>query len=303
MLNRLSLLVVSPLFAAVLLPANLSAQRNATPPKTVATVKDWPDPIPNRTTTSKDNKPAPTHDISGLWGSRLGNQSKGVQLHPNDGAPANEPPYTAFGRELYKSHKPLEGFDAVTPAENNDPRVKCEPLGFPRANHYDLGVRIYQNDVNVAMLYQYDNRWRIIWTDNRSLPKLLDGGVEINGDYREQRWFGYSLGKWIDDYTLQVETVGTMPEDRVWLDNTGRPISDQVKVTETLKRLDYYTLEWSETIEDPKIYTKPWQTMKLQMTLQDPRVDVLTRYCSPTEIETYNQLYGNSASSKESEAK
>jgi hypothetical protein len=148
------------------------------------------------------------------------------------------------------------------------------------------------------MLYQYDNRWRIIWTDGRPLPKLLDGGVEVDGDYREPRWFGYSVGKWLDDYTLEVQTVGTMAEDRVWLDNTGRPISDQVRITETFRRLDNETLEWSETLEDPKIFTKPWQTMKIQMNLQNPRADVLTRYCSPSEVERYNQLYGDSASGK-----
>ena len=164
-------------------------------------------------------------------------------------------------------------------------------------NHYNLGVRIYQDASNVAMLYQYDYRWRIIWTDGRALPEVLDGGVEVNGgEYREQRWYGYSVAEWIDDYTLEVETVGTMPEDRVWLDNAGRPISDQVKVTETIKRLDYDTLEWSETIEDPKLYSRPWQTMNLQMALQDPRVDVLTRYCSPREYEIYNQMFGDSAS-------
>ena len=63
-----------------------------------------------------------------------------------------------------------------------------------------------------------------------------------------------------------------------WLDNTGRPISDQARITETFRRLDYDTMEWSETLEDPKIYTRPWQTMKIPMTLQDGRVDVLTRY-------------------------
>jgi hypothetical protein len=89
-----------------------------------------------------------------------------------------------------------------------------------------------------------------------------------------------------------------MPEDRVWLDNTGRPISDQARITETFRRLDYDTLEWSETIDDPKIYTRPWQAMRIPMTLQDPRTDVLTRYCSPAEIETYNKLYGDSASGK-----
>ena len=33
----------------------------------------------------------------------------------------------------------------------------------------------------IAMLYNFDNRWRMIWTDGRPLPKVVDGGVEIGG--------------------------------------------------------------------------------------------------------------------------
>jgi hypothetical protein len=282
---------IGVLSAALVLPAGVIAQSGGS--------QTWPDPVPNRPPVAeKDKKPAPRRSIVGMWGSRLGNQAKGVQLRPNDGSPENQLPYTPYGLELYKSHKALEGADAVPPAQNNDPRVACEPLGLPRYNHYDLGVQIFQDEYKVAILYHYDNRWRIIWTDGRSLPKQLDGGVDIDGQYREQRWFGYSVGRWIDDYTLQVQTVGTMPDDRVWLDNTGRPVSDQVRITETFRRLDYDTMEWSETIDDPKIYTRPWQTMKIPMTLQDPRIDVLTRYCSPSETDTYNKLYGDSASGK-----
>jgi hypothetical protein len=145
------------------------------------------------------------------------------------------------------------------------------------------------------MLYNFDNRWRMIWTDGRPLPKVVDGGVEMDGEFREARWFGYSVGRWVDDYTLEVVTVGTMPEDRVWLDNTGRPISDQARITERFHRLDNDTLEWSETIDDPKIYTRPWDTMKLRMTLQDSRIDLMTRYCSPVEIDNYNKTFGDAA--------
>jgi hypothetical protein len=289
MLNRL--LMVGLLGVALVVPAVSNAQESST--------ESWPQPIPNRgAVAAKDKKPAPRHSIAGMWGSREGNQSKGVQLYPNDGSKKEQPPYTPYGLELFKTHKPLEGVDGVPPAFNNDPRARCEPLGFPRYNHYDLGVQIFQDDYKVAMLYQYDNRWRVIWTDGRPLPKLLDGGVEIDGEYREQRWFGYSVGKWVDDYTLEVQTVGTMSEDRVWLDNAGRPISDQARVTERFHRLDADTMEWSETIDDPKIYTKPWETMNLRMTLQNPRIDILTRYCSPSEIERYNKTYGDSASGK-----
>ena len=295
MLNRLLVVFVTLLCAAFTFPVNSLAQTSSSP------AQDWPDTNPTRTTTQNGERAVPVHDISGLWsglwGARVGNQAKGVQLHPNDGTLANQPPYSPLGVQLFQSHKPLEGYDEVPPAENNDPRVRCEPLGFPRMNHYNLGVRIYQDASNVAMLYQYDYRWRMIWTDGRPLPEVLDGGVDVNGgEYREQRWYGYSVAEWVDDYTLEVQTVGTMPEDRVWLDNAGRPISDQVKVTETLKRLDYDTLEWSETIEDPKLYTRPWQTMKLQLALQDPRVDILTRYCSPREYEIYNEMFGDVAS-------
>ena len=64
-----------------------------------------------------------------------------------------------------------------------------------------------------------------------------------------------------------------MSEDRVWLDSTGRPVSDQVRVTERFQRVDYDTLVWSETIEDPRQYTKPWETLRL-MRLHDPRTDI-----------------------------
>ena len=290
MMDRFLALMIG-LLSALAFPVAAFAQNSS--------AQTWPDPVPDRPPVAENNKkPAPQRTIVGMWGSRLGNQAKGVQLRPNDGRPENELPYTPYGLQLYQAHKALEGVHAVPPAQTNDPRATCEPLGLPRYNHYDLGVQIFQDEYKVAILYHYDNRWRVIWTDGRSFPKLLDGGVEIDGQYREQRWFGYSVGKWVDDYTLEVQTVGTLPEDRVWLDNTGRPVSDQVRITETFRRLDYDTLEWSETIDDPKVYTRPWQTMKIPMTLQDPRTDVLTRYCSPYEIDAYNKAYGDSASGK-----
>lgn len=296
MRNRVLVVTIGLLTAALLLPVAPSAQSSSAP--------TWPEPVPNRPLLAeKDKKPAPRRSLAGMWGGRPGNrqatnQSFGVQLKPNNGKPENQPPYTSYGLELYKSHKALEGADAVAPINTNDPRVRCEPLGMARHNHYDLGIQVFQDEHKIAMLYQYDNRWRIIWTDGRPLPTLVDSGVEVDGKYREPRWFGYSVGKWLDDYTLEVQTVGTMPEDRVWLDNTGRPISDQLRVTETFHRVNYDEMEWSETIADPKIYTVPWQTMKMPMTLQDPRTDLMTRYCSPTEIEAYNTTYGNAVSGK-----
>jgi hypothetical protein len=287
------LLLVAPLVAALAFPSAASAQSKAK--------QTWPDPVWDKPPVApKDRVPAPKRDLSGLWGTigaQVGTQAGGVQLKPNNGKPENALPYTPYGLQLYKSHKPLEGFDAVLPTQNNDPRNKCEILGVPRYNHYNIRLmQIYQTPYRTALLYQYDNRWRVIWTDGRPLPKVLDGAVEIDGQVREQRFFGYSVGKWLDDYTFQVDTVGTMPEDRVWLDSTGRPISDQAHVTEVFHRIDRDEMVWSETINDPKVYTKPWKTMELHMRLQDPRTDIMEYYCSPIEAERYNKRFGGAAS-------
>jgi hypothetical protein len=254
-------------------------------------VGGWFDPV------WKDNKnaspaPAPPHDISGTWLALNGVQAVGVQAMPNDGRPEHQLPFTPYGLKIYKSHKALEGFDAVPPGDYNDPREICEPLGFPRANHYNIRLmQIFQDPYKVAILYHYDNRWRFIWTDGRALPKVVEGGVKTGDRYQDQRFYGFSVANWTDDSTLVVQTVGTMPEDRVWLDSTGRPISDQAKVTETYHRVNHDTLELSETIDDPKIYTKPWVTMdKLQMQLQDPHTDVQEFGCSPVEQQRYDNL-------------
>jgi hypothetical protein len=254
--------------------------------------------------TDATRKPAPRRSLVGMWGPAAGpgagTQASGVQLKPNNGRPENQLPYTPFGLELYKSHKALEGADAVIAGQDNDPRNTCEPLGVPRYNHYNVRLtQIFQDEHKIAILYHYDNRWRVIWTDGRELPTVVDGGVMIGGELREQRFFGYSVGRWVDDYTFVAQTVGTMPEDRVWLDSTGRPISDKVRVNETFRRVDHDTLVWSETIDDPKIYTQPWETMRLPMRLHDPRTDLMEYYCSPSEQENYNKVFGSAPKGRE----
>jgi len=255
---------------------------------------------------AKDRKtvpaPAPPHDISGTWapanGPNDGIQPYGAKAMPNDGKPEHQLPYTPYGLETYKSHKALIGVDEVDPTLYNDPRDKCEPLGFPRADLYYLrDTQIFQNEYKVAILYQYAEAWRVIWTDGRELPKLVNGAVQVGKEIREQRFYGYSVGKWVDDTTLVVETVGMMPEDRVWLDLSGRPISDQAHVQERFHRVNHDRLELTVTIDDPKMYTKPWIAMnKFPMRLADPHRDVMEVYCSPAEMEKYNKLFGGPSS-------
>src|SRR2546427_1513923 len=235
--------------------------------------------------------PAPAHDISGTWapanGFLDGLGPYGAKAMPEDGKPEHELPYTPLGLEALKRTRPTIGFRSVLPAETNDPVNNCDPQGFPREDLFQLReTQIFQTPVKVAILYQFDRIWRVIWTDGRELPKDP-----------EPRWFGYSVGKWEDDDTLVVETAGI--DERSWVDLVGRPHSGDLRVEERFHRVDHDHLEWTVTIDDPKMYTKPWVALdKFPMKLQPPNFDVREMICSPSENADYYRLIGNPGSEK-----
>ena len=121
--------IVGVFLAALGLPADTLAQSSA--PGGCLLRTNSPPPI-----TDANRKPAPPRSLTGTWipFGRFGvaTQAGGVSSKPNNGRPENQLPYTPFGLELYRSHMALEGADAVRPAEGNDPRNLCEPLGMPR---------------------------------------------------------------------------------------------------------------------------------------------------------------------------
>jgi hypothetical protein len=250
----------------------------------------WGRPI---TALPKDAKPAPApkHDLSGIWDSGLnGNQVLGAQAMPDDGKPQHQLPLTPAGREVFNHTKPASGFRSTVPAENNDPvLVFGDPQGFPREDLYELrAVQILQTPQSVVLLYQFGKIWRVIWTDGREIPKDP-----------EPRWFGYSVGKWVDDSTLVVETTGL--DERTWVDKEGRPHSGDLRVEERFHRPDRDHLELSMTIDDPKMYTKPWVALdKIRLELQPTSFDIREMIWAPSEFQDYNKLIGNAVSDKDS---
>ena len=232
--------------------------------------------------------PAPKHDISGTWDpGDNGIGQLGSKAMPEDGNPQHQPPLTPEGREAFSQNKASNGIRAVLPAETNDPVVTCDPQGMPREDLYEMRTtQILQTPEKIFALYTFGKVWRVIWTDGRELPKDP-----------EPRWYGYSVGKWVDDYTLVVQTTGL--DDRTWIDRAGRPHSDALHVEERFHRVDRDHLELSVTIDDPKMYTKPWLALdKLRFDLQPRDFDVREMICSPSEFAQYNKLIGNPASEK-----
>ena len=229
---------------------------------------------------------APRHDISGIWDpGNNGIQPMGPQAMPDDGKLEHQLPFTPLGLEALNTHKPSNGVRSVLPADTNDPVVYCDPQGMPREDLYELRTtQILQTPLNVVILYQFGKTWRVVWTDGRELPKDP-----------EPRWYGYSVGKWEDEYTFVVQTTGT--DERTWVDRAGRPHSGDLRVEERFHRVDHDTLELSMTIDDPKMYTKPWVALnKLRFKLKPPNFDVREMICSPSEFAEYNKVVGKPAS-------
>ena len=244
--------------------------------------------------------PAPKRDISGVWDaadSDGGRQPSGNLEHvalikprgqgieggqPDETGIMHPLPYTPEGLAALKAHKPSgPGVRQVSAALSNDPMDLCDPVGFPRMELYELRtIQLLQNANQVVYLNQYYGNWRVIWTDGRELPKDPD-----------MRWNGYSVGKWVDDYTLVVETVGLNP--KTWLDHAGRPHSEDLRVEETFHRVDHDNMELTVKIIDPKFYMEPWLGLnKFPLHLQPPDFDIQEFLCSPSEWAEYQKEVG-----------
>jgi hypothetical protein len=249
----------------------------------------------------KKSAPAPRRDISGIWDAAEedgGRQVSGAFEHPallaprGQGVEGGRPDetgilrplhYTPLGLEALKANKPSGPSVRQVPAAlANDPMDQCDPVGFPRMQLYELRtIELVQTAKQVIYLNQYYGNWRVIWTDGRELPKDP-----------EPRWNGYSVGKWVDDYTFVVQTVGLNP--RTWLDHAGRPHSDALRVEERFHRVDHDTMELTVTIDDPKMYMEPWLGLnKFPLHLQPPDFDIQEFLCSPIDFAEYNKQVGN----------
>ena len=249
-------------------------------------VDGWGHPIAKPSTAQP--APAPKHDISGIWDPGDGGiQALGAAAIPDDGKPGHHLSYTPAGLDALKQTKPSNGTRSVLPVESNDPVIAGDPQGFPREDLYELRTtQIVQTPVQTIVLYEFGKVWRVIWHDGRTFPKEP-----------EPRFYGYSIGKWVDDYTYVVNTIGL--DDRSWLDHTGRPHSADLKVEERFHRVDHDHLELTVTVDDPQFYTKPWVAMdKLRFNLEPATFDVREMIWSPSEFAEYNKLIGGQTSSK-----
>jgi hypothetical protein len=223
--------------------------------------------------------PAPKRDLSGAW------VGPGTSNKPD---PA--PPMTPAGQAIFKERKAyttatnLAGRDDGSPGASNDPFITCDPLGFPR-NVLTNGITnrggvLFGSAPNrMIIAYEQQQLWREIWTDGRALPKAVD----VRGA-PESRYYGYSVGRWENDYTFVIDTTGL--DERPWLDAAGHPRSSSARIQERYTRTDQYNLQVTVTVEDPKFYTKPWTFMRANLYWMKAQ-EFPETLCIPSEAITY----------------
>jgi hypothetical protein len=122
----------------------------------------------------------------------------------------------------------------------------CFPPGVPRIYLHPVPMEIIQIPGRVFLRFEFDHLLREIWTDGRGHP------TDWNPTY-----MGHSIGKWKGD-TFVVDTIGF--NDKTWLDRLGHRHSEDLHVVERFRRVDHNTLQDDITVEDPKTFTKPWNT-------------------------------------------
>src|SRR5215469_16665385 len=146
------------------------------------------------------------------------------------------------------------------------PGLQCLPSSIP-VSTFVFNFKLVQAPNEIIMLTGTGDPPRQIYTDGRTLPKDPD-----------PTWMGYSAGRWEGD-TLVVETAGF--NDKSYLDASGHPRSQSMRITERFHRRDLGHMDLEMTFDDSKYYTRPF-TIKTVLHLM-PDTDVLEYVCNEGE--------------------
>jgi hypothetical protein len=237
----------------------------------------YPTPDLPRTADGKPNLSAPAPrtadgkpDLSGLWRMNgvgyvfnvLGNQP--VEMLP-------------WAREVYARRS--IGFAKDSPDSN------CLPPG-PTAGLFGMSPVKFLQTKNVLVILYEGAPTRQVFLDGRPLPTDPS-----------PTWMGYSVGRWDGD-TLVVETTGY--NDRTWLDLTGHPHSEALRVTERFRRLDTGRMQLQMTFDDPQTYTRPWTISVDAQFLPD--TEMLEYVCNENE-KSSDRYTGDATTDKAREVK
>lgn len=192
-----------------------------------------------------DGKP----DLSGIW-QVMNTAAWDIQDHSaQKGVPAGVG--VVVGNELpYKPEALAKKRENYANRATADPESKCYLPGVPRIMYMPYPFQIFQKADQITMLFEYVHATRAIYTNGTQHPP---GHIDW--------WMGDSRGRWEGD-TLVVDVVHF--NDLTWFDRAGNFHSDELHVIERYSLVDRDHIDYEVTIEDPKVFTRPW-TMRMPL--------------------------------------
>ena len=168
----------------------------------------------------------------------------------------NEIPYLPWAaakkRENYENRKTA------------DPAAKCYLPGVPRVTYMPFPFQILQNANFIIMAYEFAHVVRRIPMDGSSRPEGL------------AFWMGDSRGRWEGD-TLVVDVANF--NGQTWFDRSGNFHSEALHVIERYTPVGPNHLRYEVTIEDPKVFSRPWSMSMLLYRRLETNLRVLEYEC------------------------
>lgn len=168
---------------------------------------------------------------------------KGVVVDPPDGKIPYQPWALAKKQENFKNSRTLNPM-WPDPLKTADPVGKCYMPGVPRITYLGWPFEIWQTPKYIAILYEWTHVYRLIHLDRTE-------HVQGIGTYQ-----GFSTGKF-EGNTLVVDVKDF--NEFTWFDMAGNHHSEALHVVERYTPVDADTLQYEATIEDPKVFTRPWK--------------------------------------------
>src|SRR5688572_86754 len=144
-----------------------------------------------------------------------------------------------------------------------DPEIRCYLPGVPRATYMPYPFQILQSADAIFIAYEYAGAVRDIY-------------LKDPGPAPVESWMGQSVGRW-DGETLVVDVTGF--NDRTWFDRSGNFHSDELHVVERYTRTSPDVMWYEATIEDPKVFTRPWKMSMPLYRRQEKNVQLMDFKC------------------------
>ena len=146
----------------------------------------------------------------------------------------------------------------------DDPEAKCYMVGVPRSNYMPYPFQIVQSENQVTILYEYVHSFRNIHLNSEHPPGPI------------QWWMGDSRATWEGD-TLVVDVLHFT--DQTWLDRSGNFHSDELHVVERYTRVGPDHLLYEARIEDPNVFSRPWEISMPLYRRQEEQARLLEYEC------------------------